>query len=133
MTVLMVSLSMNWLTTSCAGRRHDRAGDEGRYPRPDADPGWTFCVDGYDPLLENSVEFRFAISNGFLGIRGARSTTRGERWVVPARTYVAGLFDTSGPSTPRLDSSPPPIGCGFASWWPAVRCCIILVICRRIT
>ena len=43
-----------------------------------------------------SVESRFAISNGFLGVRGARSTTRGGRWVVPARTYVAGLFDTSG-------------------------------------
>ena len=39
---------------------------------------------------------RFAISNGFLGIRGARATTRGARWIVPPRTYVAGLFDTSG-------------------------------------
>ncbi|PPQ33486.1 glycoside hydrolase family 65 protein [Rhodopila globiformis] len=65
-------------------------------PGPGADPGWTFCLDGYDPLLENSVESRFAISNGFLGIRGARATSRGQRWIVPARTYVAGLFDTSG-------------------------------------
>ncbi len=63
---------------------------------PTADPDWIFSVDGYDPLRENSVESRFAISNGFLGIRGARSATRGERWVVPARTYVAGLFDASG-------------------------------------
>jgi trehalose/maltose hydrolase-like predicted phosphorylase len=58
-----------------------------------ADPDWIFREDGYDPLRENSVESRFAISNGFLGIRGARSATRGDRWVVPARTYVAGLFD----------------------------------------
>jgi trehalose/maltose hydrolase-like predicted phosphorylase len=53
-------------------------------------------VDGYDSLRESSVASRFAISNGFLGVRGARSTTRGGRWVVPARTYVAGLFDTLG-------------------------------------
>jgi trehalose/maltose hydrolase-like predicted phosphorylase len=59
-----------------------------------ADPAWIFAVDGFEPMMESSVESRFAISNGFLGVRGARSTTRGERWVVPARTYVAGLFDS---------------------------------------
>ena len=63
---------------------------------PTADPDWVLLVDGYNSLREASVESRFAISNGFLGVRGARSTTRGGRWVVPARTYVAGLFDTSG-------------------------------------
>lgn len=62
---------------------------------PTADPDWIFSVDRYDPLQETSIESRFAISNGFLGIRGVRSTTRGERWVIPARTYVAGLFDAS--------------------------------------
>lgn len=61
---------------------------------PTADPAWVFAADGYQPMLESSVESRFAISNGFLGVRAARSTTRGERWVVPARTYVAGLFDS---------------------------------------
>ncbi len=39
---------------------------------------------------------RFAIRNGFPGIRGARAASRGARWVVPARTCVAGLFDVSG-------------------------------------
>src|ERR1700677_2132101 len=63
---------------------------------PTADPNWVFLVGGYDSLRESSVESRFAISNGFLGIRGARSATRGERWVIPARTYVAGLFDAFG-------------------------------------
>jgi trehalose/maltose hydrolase-like predicted phosphorylase len=58
------------------------------------DPAWIFAVDGFEPIMESSVESRFSISNGFLGVRGARSTTRGERWVVPARTYVAGLFDS---------------------------------------
>ena len=61
---------------------------------PTADPAWVFVEEGYDPLREGSVESRFAISNGFLGVRGGRATTRGARWVVPARTYVAGLFDT---------------------------------------
>ncbi len=60
---------------------------------PASDPAWVLTADGYDPLREHSIESRFAISNGFLGIRGARATTRGARWVVPPRTYVAGLFD----------------------------------------
>jgi hypothetical protein len=60
------------------------------------DTAWIFAVDGFEPMMESSVESRFAISNGFLGVRGARSTTRGERWVIPARTYVAGLFDSPG-------------------------------------
>ena len=63
---------------------------------PTDDAAWTLSVDGYDPLREGSVESRFAVSNGFLGIRGERATTRGERRVAPARTYVAGLFDTAG-------------------------------------
>jgi trehalose/maltose hydrolase-like predicted phosphorylase len=63
---------------------------------PTADPAWVLDTEGHDPLREGSLESRFAISNGFLGIRGARATTRGARWIVPPRTYVAGLFDTSG-------------------------------------
>ncbi|MGD0104466.1 MAG: glycosyl hydrolase family 65 protein [Rhodopila sp.] len=66
-------------------------------PAATADSTWVFSVDGYDPLRERSVESRFAISNGFLGIRGARTTIRDARWFVPARTYVAGLFDTAAP------------------------------------
>jgi trehalose/maltose hydrolase-like predicted phosphorylase len=62
---------------------------------PTADPAWVLDAEGYDPLREGSLESRFAISNGFLGVRGARATTRGARWIVPPRTYVAGLFDTS--------------------------------------
>ncbi|MFL5253018.1 MAG: glycoside hydrolase family 65 protein [Rhodopila sp.] len=64
--------------------------------QPTADPTWTLVSRGYDPLREGIIESRLAISNGFLGVRGSRSTTRGARWVVPPRTYVAGLFDTSG-------------------------------------
>ena len=58
------------------------------------DPAWSLVVDDFEPMMESSVESRFTISNGFLSVRSARSTTRGERWVVPARTYVARLFDS---------------------------------------
>lgn len=61
---------------------------------PTADPSWRLTEVGYDPLRESSRQSRFALSNGFLGIRSERAFTRGERWVAPSRTYVAGLFDT---------------------------------------
>lgn len=71
---------------------------------PTADPAWVLHADGFNSLRESSLKSRFAISNGFLGIRGARAITRGARWVIPPRTYVAGLFDTAGaePATPGL-------------------------------
>jgi trehalose/maltose hydrolase-like predicted phosphorylase len=37
--------------------------------RPTADAGWVLVEHGYDPLREGSLESRFAISNGFLGVR----------------------------------------------------------------
>ncbi|MGC2395200.1 MAG: glycosyl hydrolase family 65 protein [Rhodomicrobium sp.] len=58
------------------------------------DSAWILGTEGYDPLRESSTESRFAVSNGFLGVRGGRAVTRGARWVVPPRTYVAGVFDT---------------------------------------
>jgi len=58
------------------------------------DSAWVLATEGYDPLRESSTESRFTVSNGFLGVRGGRAVTRGARWVVPPRTYVAGLFDT---------------------------------------
>ncbi|HEY4042334.1 MAG TPA: glycosyl hydrolase family 65 protein [Rhodopila sp.] len=82
--------------------------------RPTADRSWIFEVEGYDPLREPSIESRFAISNGFLGIRAARSMTRGARSVVPARTYVAGLFDLS-------DTHPAVVGLIPAADWQRTR------------
>ena len=67
---------------------------------PAADPGWIIDQSGYDPLRESSRESRFAISNGFLGVRGGRAINRGARWLVPPRTYVAGLFDAPGNEQP---------------------------------
>ncbi len=68
--------------------------------QPTADPAWVLHDDAYDPLRESSRESRFAISNGFLGVRGGHSINRGACHVVPPRTYVAGLFDTLGPEQP---------------------------------
>ncbi|MGD0720045.1 MAG: glycosyl hydrolase family 65 protein [Roseiarcus sp.] len=71
---------------------------------PTADPAWLLHAAGYDPLRETSAESRFAISNGFLGVRAARGVTRGLRAVAPPRTWVAGLFGTPGdePASPIL-------------------------------
>ena len=36
---------------------------------PTADPSWVIGQEGLDPLRDSSRESRFAISNGFLGVR----------------------------------------------------------------
>lgn len=61
-----------------------------------ADPAWRLAEIGYDPLRESSQASRFTVSNGFLGVRGERSFTRGRRGASPAAAYVAGLFDQTG-------------------------------------
>ena len=65
-------------------------------PTPGA--AWVLSTDGFDALREGSLESRYAIGNGLIGVRGTRATTRGTRWRAPPRTYVAGLFDTPGAS-----------------------------------
>ena len=64
------------------------------------DSAWVFTAEGFDPLREAIYESRFSISNGFLGLRAGRAVSRGERWVVPHRAYVAGVFDIPGPEHP---------------------------------
>jgi trehalose/maltose hydrolase-like predicted phosphorylase len=63
---------------------------------PTNDLAWILESEGYDQLRQSSLDSRFAISNGFLGVKGGRVTTRGARSIPPARIYVAGLFDTAG-------------------------------------
>ena len=67
---------------------------------PTADPAWVLAVDGFDPLRDNALESRLTISNGFLGVRATRTVGRGERWILPPHTYVAGLFDIPSPEQP---------------------------------
>lgn len=65
-----------------------------------ADDAWLLVDSGFDPLRESSRESRFAVSNGFLGVRAARPINQAERLVSPTRAYVAGLFDTPDPDGP---------------------------------
>ncbi len=80
---------------------------------PTDDPSWVLHENGYDLVRESSIESRFAIGNGFLGVRAARAVSRATTWLAwlpsPAwaswpRTYVAGLFDmpNTDPPVPAL-------------------------------
>jgi hypothetical protein len=81
--------------------------------RPTQDAGWVLTHEGYNVLSESAVESRFALANGFLGVRAARSVSRGPTWVSWLgyikwaswpRCYVAGLFDrpNTEPPVPAL-------------------------------
>src|SRR5215467_7984710 len=81
--------------------------------RPTPDPGWVLNHEGYSVLTESAIESRFAFGNGFLGMRAARSISRGPtwtswlgymRWASWPRCYVAGLFDIPNmePPVPAL-------------------------------
>jgi trehalose/maltose hydrolase-like predicted phosphorylase len=67
---------------------------------PTPNLSWVLTAEGFDLLREAIYESRFSISNGLLGLRAGRAVSRGERWVVPHRAYVAGLFDIPGPEHP---------------------------------
>jgi len=80
---------------------------------PTPDPGWVLSHGGYNILTETALESRFAFSNGFMGMRAARSISRGptwvswlgfSRWASWPRCYVAGLFDVPNmePPVPAL-------------------------------
>src|SRR4029450_330875 len=75
--------------------------------------GWVLTHEGYNVLTENAVESRFALGNGFLGMRASRPVSRGPTWVTWLgyvrwsswpRCYVAGLFDRPNtvPPVPAL-------------------------------
>jgi HAD superfamily hydrolase (TIGR01509 family) len=75
--------------------------------------GWVLSHRGYSILSESVVEARFALANGFLGMRATRSVSRGPswlswlgylRWASWQRCYVAGLFDipNTEPPVPAL-------------------------------
>jgi len=73
------------------------------------EPGWILSHEGYSVLTESAVESRFAFGNGFLGMRAARSISRGPtwtswlgyiRWASWPRCYLAGLFDTPNTEPP---------------------------------
>jgi trehalose/maltose hydrolase-like predicted phosphorylase len=76
---------------------------------PTREPGWVLSHEGYGLLSESALESRFAFGNGFLGMRAARSVSRGPTWVgwlgyikwaSWPRCYVAGLFDVPNTEPP---------------------------------
>jgi trehalose/maltose hydrolase-like predicted phosphorylase len=69
------------------------------------DPVWQLYVSGYNPTLENNIETRSVVSNGFLGIRASLEQPAPE---TRPRTYIAGLFDvpTTGVIMPVMVSGP---------------------------
>jgi trehalose/maltose hydrolase-like predicted phosphorylase len=80
-----------------------------RMLEPTQDAGWVLSHEGYNVLTESAVESRFAFGNGFLGMRAARSVSRGptwvawlgySRWASWPRSYVAGLFDVPNTEPP---------------------------------
>jgi len=73
------------------------------------EPGWVLTHEGDSAPTESGVESRFAFENGFLGMRAARSISRGPtwtswpryiRWASWPRCYLAGLFDTPNTEPP---------------------------------
>jgi trehalose/maltose hydrolase-like predicted phosphorylase len=81
--------------------------------QPTREPGWVLTHEGYNVMTENAVESRFALGNGFLGMRASRPHSRGPtwvswlgyiRWASWPRCYVAGLFDEPNtvPPVPAL-------------------------------
>src|SRR5215212_8543128 len=69
------------------------------------EPAWRLEEQGYQAALEHDVESQFAISNGFLGVRGSlEQSTVASR----PRTFIAGFFDTlpSDPPIPALVHGP---------------------------
>ena len=81
--------------------------------QPTHNSSWVLTHEGYNVLTENAVESRFALGNGFLGMRASRPVSRGPtwvswlghiRWASWPRCYVAGLFDRPNtvPPVPAL-------------------------------
>ena len=81
--------------------------------QPTQEPGWVLNHEGYNVLTESALESRFALANGFLGVRASRAASRGPTWVSWLgyikwaswpRCYVAGLFDrpNTEPPVPAL-------------------------------
>ena len=75
---------------------------------PVSEDAWRLVTGGDDRLRESSRQSRFALSNGFLGVRGAGPSTCDCDQARLNQTSVAGLFETSdaADSVPRLIPAP---------------------------
>jgi trehalose/maltose hydrolase-like predicted phosphorylase/beta-phosphoglucomutase-like phosphatase (HAD superfamily) len=115
--LVVTSLDQVDVAALAAGDLHARSSTQ--TPRmhealePTRKRGWVLTHRGYSVLTESAVESRFALANGFLGMRAARSVSRGPtwvswlgylRWASWPRCYVAGLYDIPNiePPVPAL-------------------------------
>jgi hypothetical protein len=75
---------------------------------PTAEADWVIIEDGRDLLRETNRETRFALSNGFLGVRSTQAINRPALQLSQPYTYVSGLFDTTDlePGIPSLVPAP---------------------------
>ena len=101
-------------TATRRGPAHDRVAAA---MEPTPDHRWVLRQSGYSFLGETGIESRFAVSNGFLGVRGSRAASRGPMWMSFLhtlswaswpRTFVAGLFDTPDTEPPVPALAPVP-------------------------
>src|ERR1700687_1949756 len=102
-----------------AGGRHDRGGTMEQILEPTNDLAWILESEGYDQLRQSSLDSRFAISNGFQGVKGGRVTTRGARSIPPCESMSPGC-STWEESTMRCQGLfQPRTGCRSGSCWLA--------------
>ncbi len=67
------------------------------------DPEWIIEENRFTPAREHEMESLFTVGNGFMGTRG--SLSEGDGLSSPA-TFVAGVFDAAGDTTPGLGTAP---------------------------
>src|SRR5690348_2675880 len=95
-----------------------------RWCRHGIPPG-SSVTEGYSILSESAVESRFALGNGFLGARAARSISRGPTWVswlgyIKWQAAVLGFagLDLRGDAISLAPRLPPEWACmSFAVRW----------------
>jgi hypothetical protein len=63
---------------------------------PTQDPDWILSHEGYNVLSESALESRLAFGNGFLGMRAARSVSRGPTWVALQQMGILAALQCSG-------------------------------------
>jgi HAD superfamily hydrolase (TIGR01509 family) len=101
----VAAMSAGWLAAGVSTQTPQM----GEAFEPTPTRAWVLTHRGYSVLTESSIESRFSLGNGFLGMRAARAVSRGPtwvswlgflRWASWPRCYVAGLFDVPNTEPP---------------------------------
>ena len=89
---------------------------------PTANPAWVVDADGYNELREATLELRFALSSGSLGVKGTGAFGKG-RVGSFRRTRISRGCSTRPARSPPLRSLSKPPGCRSGS------CCLADLWC----